>query len=370
MEVPLNGLVPRHIVFAIALATVPANVNAQEEAMLHADGEISFSGVQQPKQMSAIDRVHDFLAIGVDEPIGEDGRAANMLQLLSPAGENSFILSTSIPLCAAGSVETCTNSERQEMDIEAVAVDGATVYIAGSHSIARRGVDDRKKYKRNRKRTTSGKFAGSEDDKRNWKPGLERNRLVRLTISPDGSLSDNKDISLAPVFAELSTLKPFDNLPSKENGIDIEALAVRSGELHIGFRGPVLRGGFAVVLKASFDKLEDGPAQLGKDDLLFVRLEGLGIRSMTAVSTGFLIVAGPVGDAPGPYKLFHWNGVDMVPGRDAPGGKAVSLGEIETAGGKPEGLVLLQENTGHYLLAIVEDGARAQLAQRFTVPRR
>ncbi|WP_457090403.1 DUF3616 domain-containing protein [Microvirga sp. P5_D2] len=41
--------------------------------------------------------------------------------------------------------------------------------------------------------------------------------------------------------------RPFLSIPSKENGFDVEGLAVREGRISPGLRGPVLRG-HAVVL--------------------------------------------------------------------------------------------------------------------------
>lgn len=344
---------------------------AQEPGSLRPDGEISFEGLEEPRQMSAIDRLHEFLLIGVDEVIEIDGDEANAIQLFSAAGTGAYTLAASIKLCRSGSAATCSDDERREMDIEALAADGATVYAIGSHSVARRRIDDDKKYKRNRKRITAGSVAApGTDDKHAWKAADGRDRLIRLTIDADGVPSDMSEISLTGVIGALGTLAPFQGLPSKENGIDIEALAVRGGKLHIGFRGPVLRGGYVPVLKADFDLLAEGAAQIDTDDLLFVRLDGLGIRSMTSVSTGFLIVAGPVGDAPGPYKLFHWDGRDTIPGTNSPAGEAALLGEIETSGGKPEGLVMLEETTAGYRAAIVEDGAATATAHAFTVPGR
>lgn len=355
--------------FMVLMFAAATGVGYAQEPLL-SDGEISFNGLQEAGQMSAIDMVHDYYLIGVDEAVDGDDGEANVIQLFAKAGSGNFERRSSIALCQSGSAAGCSDPERNEMDIEALAVDGATVYIIGSHSVARRRLDEDKKYKRNRKRITAGSVAAADDgNKHAWKAATGRDRLVRLTIDAQGNPSGLEETSLTGVISALTALKPFQTLPSKENGVDIEAMAIRGGKLHIGFRGPVLRGGYTPVLKADFELLAEAEQQIDADDLLFVQLDGLGIRSMTTVSTGFLIVAGPVGDAPGPYQLFHWDGLDTIPGKKSPGGKSVLLGEIQTSGGKPEGLVLLEETATDYRIAIVEDGAETPVARLFAVPK-
>ncbi|MBQ0818798.1 DUF3616 domain-containing protein, partial [Microvirga sp. HBU67558] len=84
-------------------------------------------------------------------------------------------------------------------------------------------------------------------------------------------------------LAEDPHLGPFLAVPSKENGLDIEGLAVRGNRLWLGLRGPVLRG-HAVVLDLELrqkapDRLKarriDGQRRYRKH-LLDTR--GLGIR--------------------------------------------------------------------------------------------
>ena len=83
-------------------------------------------------------------------------------------------------------------------------------------------------------------------------------------------------------------LAPFLSLPAKENGFDIEGLAVQPSESHwtvfLGLRGPVLAG-FALVLELKLSR--DGPKlRLNKqeDKSLYLKhavaLRGLGIRDL------------------------------------------------------------------------------------------
>src|SRR5690606_34364046 len=146
--------------------------------------------------------------------------------------------------------------------------------------------------------------------------------------------------------------------PSKENGIDIEGIAYRQGQLFLGFRGPVLRENFATVMVL----LMDDPTSY---DLRFIQLGGRGIRDLTAVSDGFLVIGGPIGDGEGTYELYWWDGEDQIPGAGAPQGKVLRLGTLSSSA-KAEGITVLSETDTTYEVLVVYDGSRR--ARQFTVP--
>ena len=104
---------------------------------------------------------------------------------------------------------------------------------------------------------------------------------------------------------------------------------------------------------------------------MYINSGGRGIRDITRVSDGFLIVAGPVGDGPASYQLYHWDGKDTVPGKDIAAkniGKLCLLGEIwRPNGSKVEGIVVLQEKKTSYELIFVYDGVEKEGAQLFHV---
>ena len=147
--------------------------------------------------------------------------------------------------------------------------------------------------------------------------------------------------------------QPFTRIPSKENGIDIEGLAVAEDTLYVGFRGPVLRGNYVPVLVGRFSDLSS------RGKLKFVRLGGLGIRSMLSVGKqGFLILAGPVGDGPGGYHLYHWDGRSQLPAKGERG-RVRHLGEIPVRkGDKPEGMTLVSRQGESLQLLLAFDGAK------------
>lgn len=103
--------------------------------------------------------------------------------------------------------------------------------------------------------------------------------------------------------------------PGKDNGFDVEGLAVAEGRLFVGLRGPVLRG-WAVVLELA---LEDGKRperlralRIGPEGERyrkhFLHLDGLGIRDLAADGGDLLILAGPTADVAGPASIFRWRG--------------------------------------------------------------
>ncbi|MCP3925630.1 MAG: DUF3616 domain-containing protein [Desulfobacterales bacterium] len=151
-----------------------------------------------------------------------------------------------------------------------------------------------------------------------------------------------------------NVLKAFTQIPSKENGIDIEGIAAKNGLLYIGFRGPVFRGNYVPVLKLKFDNPDIY-------EIVYVQLGGFGIRGLTKVSDGFLILAGPVGDRKSSYQIFHWNGFDMIPGKNRTGKKGLvsKMYEIEPPkGGKAEGIAVINEERSHYKIILVYDGVK------------
>jgi hypothetical protein len=242
-----------------------------------------------------------------------------------------------IQVLARGDVPSCWSLERsgalakqdQETDIEAITYADGFLYVAGSHSARRRLVRDDLSARRNRDRLLDVR----QDE--------SRNRIYRVPFdSQSGKLGRATSIDLSKRLRKDPLLHLFYGVPSKENGIDIEGLAYRDGRLAVGFRGPVLRDNFVPVMYLDFDRPK-------KYRLNFVRLAGQGIRDLVAVSNGYLVLSGPVNDAPGPYRLWWWDGKDQVPGKDREVVDAVVLGDVSTAGGaKAEGLALVDEGDG------------------------
>jgi hypothetical protein len=100
-------------------------------------------------------------------------------------------------------------------------------------------------------------------------------------------------------------------LPCKENGFDIEGLAVYENRVFLGLRGPVL-GGWAIILDIEVEESaagvltlkESGPAgRLYRKH--FVDLDGLGVRELCLHGADLIILAGPTMDLEGAMRVFR-----------------------------------------------------------------
>src|SRR5207249_3458465 len=178
-----------------------------------------------------------------------------------------------------------------------------------------------------------------------------RDQLFRFKLNADGTATEVKSTSLRAAIEANATLKPFAALPGKENGVNIEGLAVRDGKLFIGFRSPVLKNDAVPILVTTFDKPE-------ANELRLIYLGGRGVRDMVVVQDGFLVLAGPANDTVRGFQIYLWDGNDCAPGAN-PAGKcelltAVAHGEKE----HPEGLAVTKEDATAYELVIVCDGPK------------
>lgn len=300
-------------------------------------GPIAFNQVlDDPENVSAVAVVGDYLVVGADE--------TDHVQILKRNGD-AYDVIHALPLNATG----------DEIDIEGITYDGTHVYVIGAHSKTRDKVKPNKTYVQNR-----GELKKLDDHP-------ERDVLCRFALGADGTPSGLVSASLRSVIDADDILKRFVPIPSKDNGIDIEGIAAHGGSLYVGFRGPVLRGVWAPVLKCRFGNPVTNP------ELLFLTLGGLGCRDMVRVADGFLVLAGPVGEGPPIFRVYFWDGKDCVPGNDRPAadtGKTELLGEAPPpVNAKPEGMALLSENGNTYDVLIVSDGVTNGAPTRYRIVR-
>ena len=205
-----------------------------------------------------------------------------------------------------------------EIDIEGMDFSDGYLWLTGSHSTKR------KKPKKDDLEENLARMATITTD-------LNRFILARIPIV-DGELiksySPQADTTLTA--ANLATtderntlfellkedrhLKPFItmNIPSKDNGLDIEGLAVRGDRLFLGLRGPVLRG-WAIVLELELAETEPGVLTLkeinddgAKYKKHFFNLQGLGVRELCWQDDDLLILAGPTMAIEGEMRVFRW----------------------------------------------------------------
>ena len=306
------------------------------------------------------------LVIGADE--------VSHIQIMKKSGEAKFTLIDDGNFALA--------SDETELDIEGIARNKDFTWVIGSHSMSRKSMlnPERLKQKQKQKQGSGEKLSGNYNHERIATVAVEPTRewLYRLHIDNSGAVRRDsvRRGSLRDIFANHPVLGRFQNIPSKENGIDIEGLAVIAGgvpkntRLLVGLRGPLLRGPLAVVLDVSAkeDNADDGRPilKIKLEKTHYLALGGRGVRGMSEMENkkdGYLILAGPVGGEPTPYMLYHWNGEDSVPEINTPDAKhnVTELCRIPPPEGEPrakaEGVHFLLEAGGLVKFVIVYDSA-------------
>ncbi|MFI6733361.1 DUF3616 domain-containing protein [Nonomuraea sp. NPDC050451] len=220
-----------------------------------------------------------------------------------------------------------------EADIEGLARANGYLWLVGSHSLKRKKVKSKDPDKAADRLATVVR---------------EENRfiLTRLPLHDEtpgpGTILAGKD-NLTAHLRDDRHLAPFLELPGKDNGLDVEGIAVVSERIYLGLRGPVLRG-WAVLLELRLE--EAGRSRLRLREPYrkhFLDLGGLGVRDLCPDGDSLLILAGPTMDLDGPVRIVRWR----------PGTRqgVVPEGELETVielpyGVKcdhPEGLALLDD---------------------------
>lgn len=213
----------------------------------------------------------------------------------------------------------------EEIDIEGMDYANHYIWLVGSHSL--------KRPKAKSKRSDLENIQKMQEIKR------EENRylLARIPVKGDELCKsckhpENPDVKLTAAKLENTKngnllidallddlhLAPFlvSQIPSKENGFDIEGLAVYQDRIFLGLRGPVLRG-WAIILEISVEESSPNTLKLKKlgDKLYkkhFVYLSGLGVRELAVDGKDLLVLAGPTMDLDGPVRLYRIeNGVNL-----------------------------------------------------------
>jgi hypothetical protein len=255
----------------------------------------------------------DWLWVAGDEACGVD-----RLRRLEPVGaealrygdEHGFPLDELLDL---------PGEAGDEADLEGMAAADGYLWVVGSHGLKRKNVKDGRDAATNAKRLA--------------KVTLDANRLLiaRLPIehaadgepclvreAKDGRRAlrlkgDAKSNLLTRALADDPHFGPYMAIPGKDNGFDIEGLAVDGNRLVLGLRGPVLRGWSAVLeiaVEAQEDELrlaplDDGGTLIRKH---FLDLEGLGIRDLHFSGDDLHLLAGPTMVLDGDIRVFKWPG--------------------------------------------------------------
>ncbi|TNC53034.1 DUF3616 domain-containing protein [Rubellimicrobium rubrum] len=236
-----------------------------------------------------------------------------------------------------------------EMDIEGLSIEGDWLWVVGSQSLKRK-----KLHARGQADVPLAKLARVD-----WQPNrqfLGRFPLVRhegglWPVAQDGErramhLKFRGRGQLRRWLAKDPHLAPFLEIPSKENGLDVEGIATRGDRVWLGLRGPVL-GRRAVILELELRPTRkghlkasriDGQARLRKH---LVDTNGEGIRDMKWDGDDLLLITGPVLSGRGPTSIRRLPGFARQLERGVVGPEEVTLacdlpdrGEVD----HPEGL--------------------------------
>lgn len=232
---------------------------------------------------------------------------SNCIERLERDGDGAFGRHASLPLAGA---MTLPGGEDEEIDIEGLDAADGHLWVLGSHSLKREKPESGKRKKRLRELETITSDGN-------------RSLLARIPLRPgkDGAtlgegaarLSGGRRGNLLTDALRLDPhLDPFLQIPGKDNGLDIEGIAVLEGRVFVGLRGPVLRG-WAVILELAIEDLGGGwlglgPVGKGKAPYRkhFVDLRGLGVRDMCTHDGHILLLGGPTMDVDGPAAVFRW----------------------------------------------------------------
>ncbi|NMG73430.1 DUF3616 domain-containing protein [Aromatoleum diolicum] len=260
----------------------------------------------------------------------------------------------------------------EEADLEGMAVADGYLWVVGSHGLKRKNAKPDRDHADNAKRLA--------------KVALDSNRrlLACLPIEPDAQgepclvhqaqdgrralrlKGDSQANLLTRALADDPHFGPYMAIPGKDNGFDIEGLAVDGRRLLLGLRGPVLRG-WSALLEIEVEARDDQLRLVPLDDsgtLLrkhFLQLDGLGVRDLHFSGDDLYILAGPTMVLNGDIRVFKWplarptmkanrepvrfetaltESVSLPHGRGTNRAEAICDLPPEIAGGKPRWLVL------------------------------
>lgn len=268
-----------------------------------------------------------------------------------------------------------------EIDIEGLAYvqDSGYLWVVGSHSLKRKKAEAGKSAQKNIKLLSTVVADGNRFLlARIPVVGENDSCVLAAKVDADGrtaaQLQGNEHGNdLTAEIAQDEQLRDFLHIPGKDNGFDIEGLAVIGSRLFLGLRGPVLRG-WSVLLEIE-PELDSGSTdrlvlkKIGPEGRRyrkhFFDLKGLGVRDLCCSGDDLLILAGPTMDLDGPVKAFRWRG-GFASGEES----VVFTDQLETVLEVPfgqgddhaEGMCLFDsgEQGGEVLLIVYDSAAQSR----------
>ena len=317
--------------------------------------------------LSAVVHLGDSLWLANDETthlerLSRQGEAADGSLLY--AAHTRFVLQDYLKLPLAA------DEAGNEVDVEGLAYDKGYLWVIGSHSL-----------KRKKPKSDQSSDNGIE---RLTVFGIDPNRylLARISLAVMDGMSTlqtpaaqlpihKKGNALTDALRDDPHLGAFFAIPGKDNGFDIEGLAVAGKRVFIGLRGPVLRG-WAVILEVEVVEDHDDASTLklvkiGEDKRPyhkhFLQLDGLGVRDLCVQGADLLILAGPTMSLEAAVKVYRWQGGAKPDGEHLVPREALSVvADIPHGQGDdhPEGMCLFTAPASNETaLLVVYDSAAA-----------
>ncbi len=309
---------------------------------------------------------------------GDETATIERLVADAPEEARRYAQQTSFRLADFVQLPTADEEDAEdEADIEGLARHGGFLWAVGSHSLRRKQIKARH----------SGEKALRRLAEVTGQPN--RQILVRLPVGVvDGLPTVVRELEedgvchraasfgvhgtdLREVLVDDEHLGPFLPLPGKDNGLDVEGIAVTGPRVYLGLRGPVLRG-WAVVLELRPEVDPDTPERLcltrfddGRPYRKHVLgLRGLGVRDLCPHGDDLLVLAGPTMDLDGPVRVVRWHGALRADAPQVVRGDLLTR-ELDLPYGNgcdhAEGISLLGPADGRSLLVVYDSPSPARL---------
>ncbi|MGL4575765.1 MAG: DUF3616 domain-containing protein, partial [Burkholderiaceae bacterium] len=253
---------------------------------------------------------------------GDEACAVDRLRRLPPTGDERLRFGQGRDFALADLLDL-PGAREDEADLEGMAVVDNWLWVVGSHGLKR-------------KNAKPGR-SDADNGKRLSKLSLDANRrllaCVPIEVDADGApclvrtardgrcamrlKGDALDNELTRALADDPHFGPYMAIPGKDNGFDIEGLAVDGERLLLGLRGPVLRGWsgmLEIALEARSGVLRMKPLAAAGTLLRkhFLPLEGLGIRDLHFSGEDLYLLAGPTMVLNGDIRVCRWPGARAV----------------------------------------------------------
>jgi hypothetical protein len=249
---------------------------------------------------------------------GDEACGLDRLRRLEPVGRETLRFGEVQDFPLAGLLDL-PGAPDEEADLEGMAVADGFLWVVGSHGLKRKNAKPDRDHADNARRLAKLALDGNrrllaclpiEPDAQGAPVLVRQARDGRRALRLKGDAQANL---LTRALADDPHFGPYMAIPGKDNGFDIEGLAVDGHRLLLGLRGPVLRGWSALVeiaVEARGDHLRLAPLD-DTGTLIrkhFLQLDGMGVRDLHFSGDDLYILAGPTMVLNGDIRVFKWSG--------------------------------------------------------------